>query len=267
MDAGAFVQENKRWLLGVGIGGIVWLIASAVLDSVYSASTPSASKLGAPAGGTGLFDRDALAAARTEGELLTSERQRLQQELGFTQSSKYQLAATGQSSDVYLFQVGRDLRQNTLAAASARDVQMAAESMVWDLPSGIDDIRATLFGLELIDEFQQRLFQAHDATRARAEEAVGLRAVSSLKLESRRNQQRVRTVKAGEVDPRDYLSEERVSFQFQADEATAALVLESCRKPGRTLVIETWQVLKPSRPGEVCTIKGTLLGIAWKEKS
>jgi hypothetical protein len=265
MDVGAFVQENKRWLLGVGIGGLVWLIASSVLGSVYSPSMPSASKLGAPAG-TGVFTREALDAARTEAEALAAERQRLQQELGFTQTSKYLLADKGRADD-YQFAVGRDLRQAALAAAGVRDVQMTAESLVWDTPAGIDDIRATLFGLELIDELQQRLFAAHDATRARAEEAVGLRAVTSIKLESRRNQQRVRHTKPGEVDPRDYLIEERVSFQFQADEPTAAAVLESCRKPGRTLVVETWQWLKPARAGDVCTVKGTLLGIAWKEKS
>ena len=35
MDVGAFVQENKRWLLGCAIGGLVFFIARGVISSIY----------------------------------------------------------------------------------------------------------------------------------------------------------------------------------------------------------------------------------------
>lgn len=264
MDAGAFVQENKRWLLGCAIGGIAWLIGVAILNSIYSPAAPSAAKLGAPTGE--VFDQAALQSAKDENEKLLAERQRLQRELGFVASEKFLLAGKGRADD-YLFQVGRELKQSVLTSAQARDVQVADNNIQWEVPTGVDDIRSTLFGLEVLDELQRRLFAAHDATRSKSEDALGLRAILSLKLDSRRSQRNQFRVKSGEVDPRDYLTQEQVSFQFQADEPTWVAFLESCRKPGRTLVVDTWQVLKPIRPGEACTIKGTLQGIAWREEA
>ena len=263
MDAGAFVQENKRWLIGCAIGALVWLIASMVIDSLHPARWPAASKLGAPTGS--VYDQAALTAARTENEQLVAERQRLQQALAFQQDKKYQLANQGGAGD-YLFKVSRDLKQVIAAAANARDVQLTEANVQWEVPTGTDDIRATLFGLELIDELQQRLFAAHDTVRAGNEEATALRAILSIKLDGRRNQKaQVRSTRPGEVDVRDVLTQEQVSFQFQADEATTLLFFESCKKPNRTLVVDTWQVLKPQRPGEPCSVKGTVLGIAFKD--
>jgi hypothetical protein len=78
MDLAAFAQENKRWLVGVAIGGIVYLVASAVIASVYSADGPlvEARKLVRQAGTTPLYDGAALNAARDEADLLKAERQR-----------------------------------------------------------------------------------------------------------------------------------------------------------------------------------------------
>ncbi|MBL8727728.1 MAG: hypothetical protein JNM25_04805 [Planctomycetes bacterium] len=268
MDIGAFVQENKRWLVGVAIGGIVYLVASAVIASVYSADSSllEARKLVRQAGTTPLYDGAALNAAREEADQLQAERRRLQAELAFVPTAKYQLDGKG-AADEYLFQVGRALKQSILNAANERDVQVADKDVGWDVPTGVDEIRGVLFGLELLDETTQRLFAAHDAVRAADPDAIALRAVPSLKVDPRRGQRSLsRGTRPGDVDLRDLLVQERVSFQFQADEATCARFLESCRKPGRALVIETWQLQQPPRLGEPCTVKGTLQGIAFKEQ-
>jgi len=39
--------------------------------------------------------------------------------------------------------------------------------------------------------------------------------------------------------------------------------LESFRQPGRTLVVDKWQVQKPPRPGEPSTVKATVSGITF----
>ncbi|MBL9078616.1 MAG: hypothetical protein JNL08_13985 [Planctomycetes bacterium] len=268
MDPGAFVQENKKWLIGVAIGGVVYLVASAVLGSIYDAEGARREQrnLLRQAGGTPLYDSAALTAAKTEAEQLQAERQRLQQELAFVPQAKYELAGQG-AADEYLFQVGRALKQAVLNAAAERDVQIADKDVVWEVPTGVDEIRGVLFGLELLDEFTQRLYAAHDATRAANPEAPGLRAVGSLRVEPRRGQRSAaRATRPGDVDLRDLLVQERVSFQFQADEPTCQRVLESCRKPGRTLVLESWQIQAPARLGEPCSVKGTLQGIAFKDR-
>jgi hypothetical protein len=262
MDAGAFVQENKKWLLGCGIGLVAWWIGASVIDSVYRVSWPSPTKLG---GLDPVYDATALAAAKTENEQLQAERLRLQQALAFAPSEKYQ-AANKPNLDEYLLQVGRELKQGIAKAATQREVQLGDAAVAWEQPNNVDDRRNTLFGLELIDEAQKRLFAAHDATRAAAETAPGLRAILSLKLDTRRNQKnQMRGGKPGDADIRDFLTQEQVSLQFQSDEPTAAAFLESCRLPNRALVVDSWQMVKGARPGEPCTIKCVLLGIAFKE--
>jgi hypothetical protein len=136
-----------------------------------------------------------------------------------------------------------------------------------ETPIGIDDIRGTLFALELVDEVQQRLFAAHDAVRRANENAVALAAIVSIKVDTRRNQRNQVRARPGEVDMRDLYVQEQVTVQFQSDEATELAFCEACRKPDRVLVIDSLQLLKPQKPGEPCTVKCTLLGIAFKDSA
>lgn len=265
MDVGAFVQENKRWLLGCGVGAVGWLVVSSVFDRVHAATIPTERSLNAPTGA--VYNQAALDAARAEGDELGKARAVLQQALAFTPGAKFQLDEKARPGD-QLFQSSRDLRSQILQAANQRDVQVAEGGIAWDIPTGVDEIRATLFGLELVDELQRRLFAAHDAVRAAREEAMGLRALLGLKLEARRSQRNpARNPRPGEFDLRDQFAQEQVSFQFQSDEATAFAFLEACRQPGRTLVVESWQMLRPTRPGEPCAVKGSLAGIAVKARA
>lgn len=266
MDAGAFVQENKRWLLGVAVGGLVWLVGSAVIGSICDAESARTAgrSLVKNAGSVEMYDGKALSAAREEGEKLAAERQRLQAELAFTPTAKYQLSGQG-APDEYLFQTGRTLKQGILDAANDRDVVVAEKDLSWDAPTNVDEIRGVLFGLDLIDEFTKRLFAAHDAVRAAHPEAAGLRALSMCKVESRRGARNTKMApRPGEVDVRDLVVQERVVFQFQSDEETCTRFVESCRQPGRTLVLDSFQLLAPARTGEPCSVKGALLGIAFK---
>jgi hypothetical protein len=268
MDVGGFVQENKRWLIGVVSFGLAFLIGSAVIGHVYDADAVRRDGRNAMRSATSseLYDRAALTQAQQESEQLSEARQRLQTELAFVQTPKYELAGRG-APDEYLFEVGRGLKQSVLNAAAERDVHVADREIAWEVPTGVDEIRGVLFGLELLDEATKRLFRAHDAIRAAHPDALGLRAMQSMKVEPRRVQRNVRrNARPGQVDIDDLVVQQRLSFQFQADEATCIAFLEACRQPRRALVIENWQMTHPSRPGEACTVKGTLQGIAFKEQ-
>ncbi|MEO6596980.1 MAG: hypothetical protein ABIP94_19715 [Planctomycetota bacterium] len=268
MDVGVFVQENKRWLVGCAIGGIVFWIAGSVIDSIYDANAARGPQRALLAiGNAELYDSNALATAREEAEKLAVEKKRLQSELAFVPTERYLLANHGHPGE-YLFQVGRALRQTVLAAANERGVQIADKDLTWDVPTGVDEIRGVLFGLELLDEAQKRVFAAHDAVRAANPDAMGLRAIVLLRVEPRKAlRTAVRSTRPGDVDLRDLVVQERVSFQFQGDEATLIGFFEACRRPGRTLVIESWTLMQSARTGDPCTAKGTLQGIAFKEKS
>ncbi|MCB9887285.1 MAG: hypothetical protein H6838_17480 [Planctomycetes bacterium] len=265
MDVGAFVQENKRWLIGCAIGALVWLIASAIVGSLYDVQAATAEQAGLVRSSKSaeVYTRDALAAANEEAEKLAAERQRLQESLGFVPSAKYQLAGHGDANQ-YLFQVGRELKERVLNDANERNVEISDKDVSWPVPTGVDEIRGVLFGLELLDEVATRLFAAHDAVREQQPEAMALRGIRSLKLEERRGQRSVSGRRRGEVDLRDLVTQERINFTFEGDEATFALFLEACQKPGRTLAIESWTLTPPAKRGDPCQLKGSLLGIAFK---
>lgn len=267
MDVGAFVQENKRWLIGIAVGGLVYLIANIVIGSVYDKDGEEAVGAGLLKSARGLeaYTQTALTAAREEAELLQKERERLQQELAFVPQDKYLLAGKG-SPEEYLFQVGRAVKTTILNAANERDVQIVDKEVGWPSVSGIDEIRGVLFGLELLDEAQQRLFAAHDRVRGTDPDAMGLRAIGQWKTDDRRSQRtQGRGARPGEVDLRDHVVQERIVFQFQSDAAVVTAFFEACRKPGRTLTLENVTIQQPQRAGDPVTVKGSLQGIAFKE--
>lgn len=258
MDVGAFVQENKRWLIGAAAGAVVWLIAGTVVDSSLQPERIKIEKK------SQVYGKDALAAATAELEQLQKARTALQAELTFVPDKRYDLEGKG-AHDTYGYQTGLALKQAIVAAASERMVQCSEASITWEIPTTADDTRGMLLGLAVLDELQKRLFAAHDAVKAERPEAIGLRAIVGMKLDARRGQRSAaRAPRAGEVDLRDLLVQEQVSFTVQADEATLMRLLESCRQPGRTLVVDGWQVTQPPRRGEPCTLKGTLLGVQFK---
>jgi len=257
MDIGAFVQENKRWLIGAAAGAVVWLIAGTVVDS---SQQPQRIKIDKKQ----VYGKDAQAAAADELAELQKTRTSLQAELTFVPDPRYELEGKG-AHDTYGYQTGLALKQSITGAASERMVQCSEASITWEIPTTPDDTRGLLLGLAVLDELQKRLFAAHDAVKAERPEAIGLRAIVGMKLDARRGQRSTaRAPRAGEVDLRDLLVQEQVSFTVQADEATLLRLLESCRQAGRTLVVDGWQVVQPTRRGEPCTLKGTVLGVQFK---
>jgi hypothetical protein len=253
MDVGAFVQENKRWLVGCAIGAVVWMIASSVIDSIYDyrVSTPK----GALSEAYGQAELDA---AQSENEQLDAELQRLKRELAFVVAPKYSQWAG--PVDQHVFLRGRDLKRAVVDAASDRDVVVEESRVAWEPDA---DHNAVLFGLDMMDEIQQRLFAAHDHQKQLDEDAMGLVEIDSIKLESTRStRSRVRSNRGG-IDIADWVAQQSVTLQFQADEPTLATFLESCRADNRTLVLDRLDITKPTRPGDPSIVKATLSGISF----
>tara|TARA_R110002072_G_scaffold228234_13_gene385454 strand:+ start:39750 stop:40544 length:795 start_codon:yes stop_codon:yes gene_type:complete len=260
MDAGAFVQENKRWLVGCAIGAIVWMIASSVIDSMYSYRVGGTPR-GAP---TEAYTQDTLDTVITEGEQLTEELERLKTELAFVVTEQYSKWSGG--ADNHLFVQGRKLRRAVSDAASDRDVIVEEKDITWEPETGVDKIRGILFGLDIIDEIQARLFAAHDQSKQHDEDAMGLYEIELIKLEPARDQRRRGRGRRGEIDLADWVTQQTVTLHFKSDEPTLATFLESCRKPNRTLILDKLQVTKPALPGEPCMVKATLSAISFLKK-
>ena len=66
------------------------------------------------------------------------------------------------------------------------------------------------------------------------------------------------------VDLRDLVEQERVQFKFEADAETIARFFESCRQPGRSLIVERVQMQQPDRITDPVVVTGSLVGIAFK---
>ncbi|MCA8952781.1 MAG: hypothetical protein KDE27_24940 [Planctomycetes bacterium] len=266
MDIGAFVQENRRWLIGCAVGGLAFLIAFPVIDSIYDPTAPmrgiTALASRAPREVYARGDRDAL---EEEQQKLVAERDRLQAMLAFERRSAFELPA-GADAGSFLFQAGRKLKQNLLVAANERNIAVNEKEIAWAVPPGVEEIKRVLFGLELLDEAQRRLFAAHDAARGDDPDAVGLRSILQLRAEPQKNaRQSFRGARKGAVDLADYFEQERLAFKFEADAATLTAFFEKCREPGRTLVVERVQMQQPGRVGDPVVVSGTLTGIAFKQ--
>lgn len=260
MDIGAFVQENRRWLIGCAIGGLLWWIGGAVVDSVWSAGAVRLPRMSLDT----VYDDAALASAREQQQAVRVERERLEHELAFVPAPPY--TEWNGSADQHLFQVGSDLRRAVVDGAGLRGVSVAADDVSWSTAEvGVDAIRRVLVGLDAIDAVQRRLFAAHDAARAADEDADGLQAILSIRLQPHaRRTVRGRRPQRGEVDLDELLDAQQLTLHFQADEATVKGFLEACREPGRTLLVESFSQAGPSRPGELCTVKATLAAITFK---
>jgi hypothetical protein len=266
MDVGAFVQENKRWLLGCALGGIVFLIGKTIVETVYDPGSVAgqASRIATGASAMELYDQEALKAAREEGEQLSKERQRLQQELSFTPAPRYQLAGQTIGAEAYYLQVGRELKQQIFRRAQMLGVQVADKDLSWPAGGTVDDVRGLLFGLELVDETCKRLFAAHESAQKIDPAGLGLRTLQ-LRIEDRRQARSVpKNVRPGDVDLREHLEQERLQFTFQSDAVTALLFLEACRQLGKALVVESLTATQGTKPGEPITVKGSLVGIVFK---
>lgn len=268
MDVGSFVQENKRWLAGCGLGLVAYFIGSAIVGSVYDpVAIRAEARRAAGSGAEELYDDTALRTARAESEGLKEELARLRAELAFAPQPKYVLAGQSMAPDDYLAQVGRSLKQSITKEAARLDVSVLDKNVVWPVPVDAEGIRSVLVGLDVLDETLKRLFEAHQQVRGADPDAVGVESIESLRLEDKRQgRSAFRSVKPGEVDLRELVDQERLSFTFRCDGATAALFLEKCRQQGRTLVIESLLMTQPTRSGEPVTVKGTLVGIAFRDE-
>lgn len=269
MDVGAFVQENKRWLLGCALGLVVFFVARSVIASVHD---PQSIRMQAVNTARQLpervYDDEARRAAAQEQDQLRAERQRLQRELGFVQSAAYLLENQSMTPDVYLSTIGRQLRLSIQQAASEREVEIldGERGLSWPNDLNPDVIRRILFGLELLDTAAQRLFAAHDAVRAQDPQAMGLVGMK-LWLDPRARPPR-RGGREAEADLEDLFARETVHFEFHADAATAMRFLESLCQPGRALLLEGKLVMKQGqqRAGAPLTVQGVAAGIAFREQ-
>lgn len=268
MDAGAFFQENKRWLLGCALGTVVFVIGRMVIGAIHDPRPMLSQTTAMVAAGknpdNAVFDAKVRDAVDEEAKKLQDERKRLEAELAYTHDPAWLIDGQGLAPDEYLGKRGRELKNRLQKEAAKRAIEAADDKLKWPSPTAVDDIRAVMFGLEIIDAATQRLFRVHDELRAKDPAAQALVSMSFLVEDRRGSRSALQRVRPGEVDLRDLVEQQRVQFEIRGDAPLVQAFLESCRQPGKTLALESLVVTPSQRRGEPLTAKGALLGIAFK---
>jgi hypothetical protein len=268
MEIGVFVQENKRWLLGCALGGVVFIVARMVIQTINDPrpklSQASALVSAAKNPDNAVYDDQVRVSVTKEADELKAERARLESELAFTHDPAWLIEGQGQAPDEYLGKKGRELKGRLQKEANKRAVDVADDKLKWPSPTAVDDVRAVMFGLEIIDTASQRLWLLHDQLRKKDPTAQGLRSLSFLIEDRRSSRNTTQRQKAGEVDLRELVEQQRVLFEIRGDAAVVQAFLESCRQPGKTLALESLLITPSLRRGEPLLAKGALLGIAFK---
>jgi len=268
MDVGAFVQENKRWLLGCALGGMVFLVAYMVIGSVNNpgplVGQARSIAMAAVQPDNSIYTGTQCEAAKKEAETLKAERERLVKELAYTHDPAWQ-DTQGRALDEFLGKKGRELKTRLIKEAQRRAID-AGDGVKWTPSTAADEQRAVLFGLELVDAAAQRLLKVDDDLHARAPDAVGVSRLL-FTIEAHGGRSPLQRLKPGEVDLRDLVEQQRIQFEISGDAAVLEAFIESCRQPGKTLTLESLVINPPQKRGDPLTAKGALVGIAFKQQT
>lgn len=258
MDANELWQENKRWILGVALGAVVFWVASTVIGGVYG--TTGASRQIRTArqelAGQAFYTQAALHNAQQEAEQVQASLDELTKAMVFVPGDEFLVAGKG-DPDLHFDAVSRRVKRDLLRRADALGVRLLEKDLDWPAPVS-EEIQPTLIGLNLLEQVALRLLDAHERVKGWDAEATGLDSIETLRVVAagRTSGSRARRG-ASEV-----VQEEKVSFKVRADEATVKLFLESCasKAPPIALAPDFKMTVGPA-PGDPLLVSGTMLAL------
>ena len=265
MDPHEVWQENKRWILGVVAGLLVYWVGSTVIGGLYSTASVSRQMRRVQQGMTAdaFYTRESLSTAQDEREALAAERSRLERAVIFEPAEVFLLEGKG-DPDTYFEKISRRVRNQNVDRADQLGVELPERKIDWPSPVG-EEIQPTLIAVNLLEEALDRLFDAHEQVRSWDPEALGLVSIERFRILSGRGGGRSasgprRT--SGKLNPADLILEDKVQFQFSADEATVRLFLEACasRQPRITLTPD-FKMTVGHVPGEPLGVAGTISAV------
>ncbi|MEZ5962739.1 MAG: hypothetical protein R3F56_02720 [Planctomycetota bacterium] len=256
-------QENKRWIVGVLIGVVLFFIAKTVLASMHDSARVERQARGEAnkVNSEPMFDANALAALREESEALSAAEKALLGAAEFAPRPDFDLKGKG-SFHLHFDQVSRQARTRVLVGAERAGVDLGAKDLQWPTPTTQDETQSVLVALDLLDDAMARAFAASQEVRAADPDAVGLVAVDELRIEGERKVTRGRRRSS---DASDRIKEYRVTFKLRADAPTVIKILESFKSGGRPINLANVPPFKivrdGKRPNEPLTVSGSLVAM------
>jgi hypothetical protein len=264
MDVHDLWQENKRWILGVLIGGVVFWIGTLVVGAWFDSSSVRRNnqKLAAEIGKEEFYSAAARTTALEEADALAKVRNESLPSLLFQPGAQFVLDGKG-LPDVHFDQVSREVRRRLLIAADEAGVEVAENALRWAPPAG-EQIGRALVALNLLEQGVQRLIAAHEAVRKAGEGAShAFLAIDSFRSEAAAPQ----PGRGSKADATAPVQEERVAFTFRADAATLTLFLESlCTAPPIVLAPD-FRVEGGKRSNDPLKVTGKLVALLLPARS
>lgn len=228
MDISEFWQENKRWVLGVAAGAVVYLVGQKVVSSTFGADglASRARTTAVSIDKTEYFDNDALAAARTQSKAIEAVGAQLRERVGFVPDADFQLDGKG-DPDTYFPEMARRVRRKVVLTAQESSIDFADQSLAWQPAVGREEIATRLLELNVLEAAAMRLIDASNEVRAAEPDAFGVVAIESIKIEKSKTAggARGRVRKESNAPVKEFT----VSFQFRCDVATLQNWLERLR--------------------------------------
>lgn len=262
MDPHEIWQENKRWIVGILLGVVLFFIADTIIGSVYGSTsiTRQAKSAASRVSSEPMFDREGLSKLQAEAETLGKLEQELIAAVAFAPRPRFDLKGKG-LFHLHFDEVSRDVRARLLAGADRVGADLAAKDVVWPTPTTPEETQAVLHALDLLDDAMARVFTVAQQVRDARPDAQGLAAIDEIRVEGEKRGSSSRGRRRGN-DASDRLREQRVTFRLRADADTVTKVLESFKTGPRPIPLGGLHArLDSKRPGDPLQVSGVLVAI------
>ncbi|MFG0316667.1 MAG: hypothetical protein ACF8XB_05300 [Planctomycetota bacterium JB042] len=222
MDLNDIWQGNKRFILGVGAGFVVFLIGQATIGSLWSA-TGAAQTVRSNSGKLNRLETPSRSQASTvagENRELEERLEALVERMRFTTHEDYVLPAREPSPDLLYNEIRSSARDALVDVAARRNIQVVETLGLPEFtPSGREAIQRCLSGLNVVEQVVEAAILA------------GVRAVPEIEIVEERGR--------GRKSAESFVVPLRVRFRIEGSTASIAEVVEGIvRGDGRFLAIE-----------------------------
>jgi hypothetical protein len=228
VDISEFWQENKRWVLGVAAGAVVYLVGQKVVSSTFGADglAARANQTANTISRKEFFDNEALNTARSQAKEIAAVGTELRERVGFAPDADFQLDGKG-DPDTYFPEMARRVRRKVVLTAQESSIDFADQNLVWQPAVGREEIASRLVELNVLEAAAMRLIDASNEVRAAEPDAFGVVAIEAIRIEKAKAQSGARG--RARSDTKSPVKEFTVSFQFRCDVATLQNWLERLR--------------------------------------
>jgi hypothetical protein len=261
MDLHEIWQENKRWILGCVAGLLVYLIAHSIIGGIYdNRAVDSSIRSAQKAISDEQYRVAELGRARDNDRQIQAAFQELHKAMHLPVPEAFRVPA-GEDHELFWARRKREVADMLLNLAAEANIDLNEAAFRWPSPVERADIERALVALCVLDQAVQRMIRAHHTVISRHPDAIGLRQIQELKIETKKSTHS--GVPRGKDDKRaeDYILEYDVQFRLSADYRTVDRFLWSCRNSTLPLGLSDLEIRQAGQhSGEPLRVQGKLIG-------